>query len=324
MGHHYEQLREWERNEIYRLLSAGFSQSAIGRRLRRSSSTISREIGRNYLPRQGYQPVAAERRAQRRRHARRTGKIKRLSQLEEHIRDHLAMGQSPEQIAGRLRRVDDRFSISHESIYRFIHSAAGRRERLHNYLAQAKSRRGRRARLGQRKPLIPDRVSIHDRPPSIKLALPFGHWEGDLMTFSRAGGNALVLTEQRSRFILAARQAGKKSLTTAATIKRLLKRTPKPAKASITFDNGGEFAAHKSLRLDTYFCDPHSPWQKGAVENAIGRLRRDLPRKTRPGDHSEDDFDSIIAIHNDTPRKCLGFQTPAEAFQRELKKLRCT
>lgn len=87
---------------------------------------------------------------------------------------------------------------------------------------------------------------------------------------------------------------------------------------------GGEFAGHKSLRLDTYFCDPHSPWQKGAVENAIGRLRRDLPRKTKPDAHSDDGFNSIIAIHNNTPRKCLAFQTPAEAFRAEIKNRRCT
>lgn len=324
MGHHYEQLREWERDEIYRLLSAGVSQAEIGRRLSRDRSTIGREIGRNRSVRGTYQPVAAERSAQRRRHARRTSKIKRLSRLEERIRKGLAMGHSPEQIAGRLRRDDHSLSISHESIYRFIHSPKGRKEQLHNYLAQAKSRRGRRARLGQRKPLIPNRISIHDRPPSIKLDLRFGHWEGDLMSFGQGDGNALVLTEQKSRFILAARQTGKKSLTTAVTIKRLLERTPKSAKTSITFDNGGEFAGHKSLRLDTYFCDPHSPWQKGAVENAIGRLRRDLPRKTKPGAHSDDGFNSIIAIHNNTPRKCLAFQTPAEAFRAEIKNRRCT
>jgi IS30 family transposase len=324
MGHHYEQLQESERNEIYRLLSAGVSQREIGRRLERSAGTISREIARNCLPRGGYQPVAAERQALARRHARRTSKIKRLSQLEEHIRDRLAMGQSPEQIAGRLRLVEDRFSISHESIYRFIHSPAGRKERLHNFLAQAKSRRGRRARLGQRKPLIPDRISIDARPPSIKMDLSFGHWEGDLMTFGLGGGNALVLTEQKSRLILAARQTEKKSVTTAATIKRLLNHTPKPAKVSITFDNGGEFAGHKTLRLDTYFCDPHSPWQKGAVENAIGRLRRYLPRKTKLGDYSNEEFSSIVANHNNTPRKCLGFQTPTEAYRQEIRNLRCT
>jgi IS30 family transposase len=324
MGQHYDQLQERERGEISRLLSAGFSQAEIGRRLRRSASTISREIARNGLPRAGYQPVSAERRAQVRRHRRRVSRIERLSQLEDHIRQGLAMGQSPEQIAGRLRRDQDKPQISCESIYRFIHSPAGRRERLHNYLAQGKSRRGRRARLGQSKPLIPRRVSIHDRPEAIKRDLLFGHWEGDLMNFGRAAGNVLVLAEQHSRFILAARQTTRNSRVTAEAIKGLLRRLPKAARASMTFDNGGEFAAHASLRLRTWFCDPHSPWQKGAVENAIGRLRRDLPRSTRPNHHSEQDFALVIAIHNDTPRKCLGFQTPEEAFSRHIKNLRCT
>jgi IS30 family transposase len=235
-----------------------------------------------------------------------------LSQLNALVRDRLAMGQSPEQIAGRLKLVDSMLSISHESIYRFIHTPAGRRERLHNYLAQRKSRRGRRARLGQAKPLIPDRISIEQRASAIKRKLIFGHWEADLMSFYRH--NAVVLTEQKSRFILAARQDDKKSLTTASSIKRLFKGLPGQAKNSITFDNGGEFAGHKSLGLDTYFCDPHSPWQKGAVENAIGRLRRDLPNATRRADHTDTDFEQIIAIYNDTPRKCLDYRTPAEAF----------
>jgi transposase, IS30 family len=99
---------------------------------------------------------------------------------------------------------------------------------------------------------------------------------------------------------------------------------PDMAKRSITFDNGGEFARHAQLGVDTYFCDPHSPWQKGGVENAIGRLRRDLPRVTRPDDHSKGDFDNIIAAYNDTPRKCLGFKTPAETLLHEVNQTRCT
>ena len=144
---------------------------------------------------------------------------------------------------GRLDATTIVLRSAPSSIYRFIHSPKGRKEKLHNYLAQAKSRRGRRARLGQSKPMIPNRVSIHERPAEVKRALPFGYWEGDLMIFSRSGGNALVLTEQKSRFILAAKQTGKKSLPTAAAIKRLFKSMPKQALASITFDNGGEFAA---------------------------------------------------------------------------------
>jgi IS30 family transposase len=321
MGHHYEQLLEWERNEIFRLRSAGVSQAEIGRRLGRHGSTISRELRRNRVA-GGYQPVAAERLAQQRRHARRMSKIERLSRLDGHIRDHLAMGQSPEQIAGRLKLVEPTLSISHESIYRFIHTPAGRRERLHNYLTQRKSRRGRRARLGQSKPLIPDRISIHARPPAIKRKLAFGHWEGDLMSFNRH--NAVVLTEQKSRFILVARQDDKTSLTTAGSIKKLFAGLPRRARGSITFDNGGEFARHKSLGFETYFCDPHSPWQKGGVENAIGRLRRDLPNATRRTDYSDADFQQLITIYNDTPRKCLDYRTPAEAWLHEIRTRRCT
>jgi transposase, IS30 family len=324
MGNHYDQLQEWERIEIGRLLSAGLSRSEIARRLQRNCSTISREIERNRWPARSYQPVTAERRAYRRRHAKRVSKIERLSRLQRRIRDRLAMGQSPEQIAGRLRLEKHSLTISHESIYRFIYSRAGRREKLHHALFQAKARRGRRARPGQRKPLIPDRISIHARPAAIKRELAFGHWEGDLMTFRHAGARAVVLTEQKSRLILAARQNGKTSSKTAATIKRLFNRAPKAALASITFDNGGEFAAHKSLGLDTYFCDAHSPWQKGAVENAIGRLRRHLPRSETLEDYSRAEFNLVIALANATPRKCLGFQTPAEIFRFLIRNLRCT
>jgi IS30 family transposase len=329
MGHCYQQLQEWERSEINRLLCLGISRAEIGRRLGRDRSTVHREIERNARPRAGprierrgrpcavYQPTSAERRAQRLRHARRGTKIGRLSQLGEHIRDHLAMGRSPEQIAGRLRREKGRAVISHESIYRFIYSRIGRIEKLHNHLAQSKSRRGRRARLGQSKPLIPNRISIHERPPEIKRDLAFGHWEADLMHFGRTGLSALVLTEQNSRFLLAMPQHGKKSLTTAANIKRLLDPLPAVATASLTFDNGGEFAAHRSLGVSTYFCDPHSPWQKGAIENAIGRLRRSplQPDKFQ----SDDTFDEIVARHNNTPRKCLDFRTPTEAFLNQIQ-----
>jgi IS30 family transposase len=226
------------------------------------------------------------------------------------------MGHSPDRAA---RRDDHSLAISPESIYRFIHSPKGRKEKLNNYLAQAKSRRGRRARLGQSKPMIPNRVSIHERPAEVKRALPFGYWEGDLMIFSRSGGNALVLTEQKSRFILAAKQTGKKSLPTAAAIRRLFKSMPKQALASITFDNGGEFAAHESLRLDAYFCDPHSPWQKGAVEN-----HRTATSSSSSQNQAGRRFRSRLRQdHCYTPRKCLGIQTPGEAFRHKIKSRRC-
>jgi IS30 family transposase len=290
----------------------------------RNKGTISRELRRNALPRGEYVPVSAERIALSRRYQKRRSKIERSSWLLETVRDQLiAMGRSPEQIAGRLELDEGKPIISHESIYRFAHSKTGRKENLHRYLPQAKAKRGRRARRDG-KPLIPNRVSIHDRPAHIAARQEFGHWEGDLMAFSKPGSNNIVLAERKSRYILAARQPDKTAATTTTSMRDLLLNLPQPAKQSVTFDNGGEFAQHASLGLPTYFCDPHSPWQKGTVENSIGRLRRDLPRSTSPTDHSENDFHDIIASHNHTPRKCLGFKTPAETFLHEINQSRCT
>ena len=96
---------------------------------------------------------------------------------------------------------------------------------------------------------------------------------------------------------------------------------------SITFDNGTEFAQHHllndQLAIRTFFCDPHSPWQKGAVENAIGRLRRYLPRKTNLDTIDHDSLDTSIAAYNNTPRKCLDFKTPAEVFSAKLLHFKC-
>jgi IS30 family transposase len=290
----------------------------------RDRSTVGRELRRNALPKSGYVPVSAERMALARRHGKRLSKIERSSGLLETVKDQLiAMGRSPEQIANRLELDEGKPVISHESIYRFAHSRAGRKDNLHRYLPQGKARRGWRARKANTS-LIPNRVSIHDRPAVVAGRLEFGHWEGDLMAFSRPGQNNVVLAERKSRYILAARQPDKTASTTTASLDGLLHGLSEQARRSVTFDNGGEFARHDQLGLPTYFCDPRSPWQKGTVENSIGRLRRDLPRSTQPNDYSEADFHDIIAMHNDTPRKCLGFRTPAEVFLSNLNLQRCT
>jgi len=162
------------------------------------------------------------------------------------------MGRSPEQIAGRLKLEQGKPVISHESIYRFVHGKEGRKEKLHRYLPQAKAKRGRRTRRGN-KSLIPNRISIHDRPAVIGDRREFGHWEGYLMAFSRPGQNNVVLTERKSRYILAARQPDKTAATTTASLNGQLYDLPEQAKRSITFDNGGEFVGYASLGLKTYF-----------------------------------------------------------------------
>ena len=213
-------------------------------------------------------------------------------------------------------------AVSAESIYRYVYSPAGRRAGLPRYLAQRKAKRGRRRRNGRREPPIPNRVSIHQRPAEAHARIAFGHWEGDLMHFRRQRDIILTLQERCSRLTLAGRLHSKDATDTADAIVDKLAALPSTAVQTITHDNGGEFARHdrvrKAIGLRAFFCDPHSPWQRGGIENANGRLRRDLPRKASLSGHSDDDIDSIVWNLNSTPRKCLGFQTPIEAFASHL------
>ena len=321
MGKRYDQLDLDDRIEISRLHAAGKSGREIGHMMGRDASTIGRELRRNSLPRGEYKPASADRVALSRR--RRLSKIERLSRLRDHVRDHLAMGWSPEQIAGRLRLEGSEHEISHESIYRFIYRPKVREEKLHRFLARAKATRGRRYFKRRREP-IPGRRSIHERPQVVDRRQEFGHWEGDLLQFRTQRGNLLTLVERITRLTLAAPLRSKTAEATDRLLRDIFQRLPQLARRSISFDNGSEFARHQNLSqtldMKTWFCDPHSPWQRGSIENANGVLRRDLPRKTDLADYSQQDIHDIVWAINTTPRKCLGFRTPAEAF---LTHLRC-
>lgn len=230
------------------------------------------------------------------------------------------MGQSPEQIAGRLNLENGKRLISVESIYRYIYwRVSSHKDYLHKLLPRAKFQRGFRGRKGGSPALtIKNRVSIADRPAEVLERTSAGHWEADLMAFSRYGQHVLVAVERTTRFLRAGILTCKKAGPLALILKRWLKACPASFRKSLTVDNGTEFAGHLTLKplipLGTFFCDPHSPWQKGTVENAIGRLRRELPKKTDLTNINEDDLIEIVLDYNMTPRKCLGFLTPAESF----------
>ena len=321
MGAKYDQLDLDERIEMSRLCEAGASRREIGRIIGRSASTVGRELRRNTLPRGGYKPAAADRIALSRR--RRLSRIERLSPLRSYVCDRLAMGWSPEQIAGRLELEGSEHSISHESIYRFIYRPRLRREKLHRFLPRAKATRGRRYFKRRRDP-IQGRRSLHERPQAVEGRNQFGHWEGDLLQFRTQRGNLLTLCERKTRFTLTAPLPSKKAETANEALQETFGPLPSMARQSVTFDNGGEFALHQNLNaelgMQTYFCDPHSPWQRGTIENTNGLFRRDMPRKTNLHDYSARDIDELTWAINSTPRKCLGFKTPAEAF---LENLRC-
>ena len=323
MGRSYGQLSLEERIEIYRLRAAGESMRMIARSLNRDVSTISREIARNGLATKvwpgGYVPARAQKLAERRRRWDGRFKLARQPDLQNLVKDRLAMGHSPEQIAGRLTLEHGHTVISYESIYRFVYHRSAQKDYWHRLLPHRKSRRGRLGkRGGSAASAIKFRRSISERAIDVADRATPGHWEADFMLFAKYGQGLLVTHERQSRYTILDHPADRKAERTAEHLAKLLASIPPTLRKTLTVDNGTEFALHyrltDQLSMQTYFCDPHSPWQKGGVENAIGRLRRRLPRKTNLADLSSDQLAVIIQAYNDTPRKCLDFKTPAEAF----------
>ena len=323
MGKEYGHLSAEERVEIYRWHASGKSARWTGEALGRHHSTISRELERNSKPTKqwpgGYEPLRAEALVRRRRQRLGRYKLARQPALRSHVRDKLAMGWSPEAISGRLALEHASTVISHEAIYRYIYQRSAQADYWHRLLRQKKHRRGwLRQPCGRPIRNIKNRVSIADRPAEVQTREQPGHWEADLLIFSRNNQSVLVAEERSSRFVCLGKPASRHAAAIGAKLHRWFKALPPALCLSLTQDNGPEFADHyklnATLNLKTYFCDPHSPWQKGSVENMNARLRRSLPRKTDLTKLSHRAIASIARQHNGTPRKCLGFKTPKEVF----------
>jgi IS30 family transposase len=184
-------------------------------------------------------------------------------------------------------------------------------------------------RLG-RKPraaVFPESRSIHQRPEVVTGREEFGHWETDLMIFQRSHGKANVATvvERKTRFVALYRNEDRRSRRVLGRLAGLLGPLPAQARRSVTFDRGLEFLAWRELTkatgIDVWFCDPRAPQQKGAVENTNGRVRRWLPPETPVADLTDDALPKLCARLNATPRKCLGYATPAETFAEEMERI---
>jgi len=328
MAQHYVHLELEDRCSIAHLHEGGQSIRQIAAALDRSPSTVSRELKRNRGAKVGYKPAYAQEQARSRRW---TGsRLERDDALRTLVLGCLKSGWSPEQVAGRLRQQKATTTISHESIYRFIYAQIRRTQNYdwRHYLPRARFTRGYRGRKGG-SPVqhIKDRVSIGKRPLYVNARRQVGHWETDYLLFSRYGQSVLVAQERVSRFVLLARPPSRKAEPTAVQLHNWLSLLPPHLRRTLTQDNGTELADHHKLRdalgLKTYFCNAHSPWQKGGIENANGRLRRFLPRKADLDRCSPRQIDAIARRCNNTPRKCLGFKTPAELFFKRLLHFKC-
>jgi IS30 family transposase len=321
MGRDYRQFSIEERCEIARLSGEGRSIRQIAAALDRAPSSVFRELKRNGGGPGGYRPGFAAQQAKARRWS--GSKLDRDAALRQAVLSQLQQGWSPEQIAGRSRREGLR-SIGAETIYRFIYAQIARHNDFswRHYLPRGKARRGWRGKKGGSPALhMAQRVSLTQRPAEALDRKTTGHWEADLMAFSRYGQNILILHERTSRLLLGSRLPSKQADPVVRAIAATLSPLPQPMRRTVTFDNGTEFARHHQLSAigtSTYFCDPHAPWQKGGIENAIGRMRRFLPRKTDLATLDDIGFLHLIATYNATPRKCLDWKTPAEAFSDQL------
>ena len=327
MEQKYKQLTIEERCEISRLYSTGHSIRQIATALDRSPSTITREMKRNCSQKGTYQPVYANQQSRARRWS---GSIlDRNSALREDVLSRLSRGWSPEQVCGRLKIERGEQAISHETIYRFIYAQIAKTKNYswRHYLPRGKSKRGYRNSKGKSPAsFIAHRRPLSERPQEVNYRLTPGHWEADLMLFATYGQAILVLHERYSRLLIAVRLPGKSAHPVADAIKKILAPLPEQWRQTVTFDNGTEFAQHyqlHSLNIETFFCDTYSPWQKGGVENAIGRMRRMLPRKTDLATLPQEQFETTVQAYNNTPRKCLDFQTPAELFYEKLLHFKC-
>ena len=333
MGAVYTQLSIEERRRIERWRHAKVPVAEMARALKRSKATIHREIKRNFfsdecMPKcDGYYGAAAHLMASDRRARQR--KLIRYPQLLKRVIERLKNGWTPEQIGNRMIYEGAKLRVCQETIYRYIYSKEGMAHDLWWYLPQhRKYRRPRRAR--KRLPPKFDRdVSILFRPDDVAHRRQFGHWEADLMLFKQKLGqsNVTSLVERVSRFTVLLKNPNKRTKPVMGKIMQAVRDLPHLARKSITFDRGTEFVSWPHLQAEigtqTWFCDPSSPWQKGTVENTNRRARRWLPRKRDIKAISDHELKMICDRLNNTPRKCLGWKTPAEVFrEKTLEEMR--
>jgi IS30 family transposase len=313
-----------ERLVIADLLREGRSLRSIAARLGRDVSTVSREVGRNRDPASGeYRPHTAQQRAEARRPRPGPGRIATDPHLRDLVRGMLAERFSPEQISRRLRRDHPHrpeLHVSTETIYQALY-VQGRGE-LRRELAAA-LRTGRTARRtrradGQRRPrFTAPMVMISDRPAEVEDRAVPGHWEGDLIIGAGRTSAIGTLVERATRYLLLVHLPDRHDAETVrdgliSTITTL----PAHLRRSLTWDQGSEMGRHHEFTLATdmpvYFCDPHSPWQRGSNENTNGLLRQYFPKGTDLSLHSPEDLAAVAAQLNRRPRKTLGWDTPAE------------
>lgn len=312
----YRVLTHEEREEIMIGIRNEESIRSIARTLNRPPSVILREIKKNSTEDGRYQAYWAQSRSDIRRRKSRQRERIGDEEIKTYIREKLEMGWSPEQIAGRISLELPGKTVSHETIYQYIFK---KDRSLTQFLVCGRKKRRKRIQKRGKRVMIPNRTGIEERPVKANTREEAGHWEGDTAISRQSKSSLMVLHERKYGITLLEKipRCAPEELKDAVC--RRLGHLPPEWLKSITFDNGQENRAHEDiqeeLKLNTYFCNPYSSWEKGSVENAVGLTRRVWPKKTDYALISDEEIAMVEYRLNTRPRKRFGYLTPSEYAQ---------
>jgi len=317
-----------EREEISRALACGQSLRSVARALHRAPSTISREV-RRHRGTGGYRACEADQRAWDRALRPKACKLAQNKRLQRVVAEKLQQQWSPEQISACLERqyaADETMRVSHETIYRtlFVQARGALKKELLGHLRSRRQMRSSK-KPGQGGGQISDAISIRERPAEAEDRAVPGHWEGDLLCGGKSTQIA-TLVERRSRYVMLVKLKNKDSEQVARALAKHVLQLPATLRRSLTWDRGSEMAAHKDFSVATdvkvYFCDPHSPWQRGSNENTNGLLRQYFPKGSDLSVFSQQQLDEVAHRLNTRPRMTLGWDNPSVTLNRAVASTR--
>jgi IS30 family transposase len=295
--------------------------------LNRDHSVISREVARNG-GRSEYRAVTAQHRADTCRSRPKSRLLERNRRLHDEVNDGLSKKWSPRQIGRRLRAdfpKDDTMRVSHETVYQtlYLQARGELRTQLKLALRQGRTRRVCRSRPATARGKIPNMINISERPPEAEDRSVPGFWEGDLVLGKGNKSQIATLVERTTRFVMLVRIPYDRTAERVAYhLARKMETLPAFLRKSITWDQGKEMSAHAAFTVksgvDVYFCDPHSPWQRGSNENTNGLLRQYFPKGTDLSGYTQAELDAVADELNDRPRQTLGWLKPTEVLNKLL------
>jgi transposase, IS30 family len=307
-----------ERFELYQYrIKDTLTMEEIASRMKRSKSSISRELKRNCLDGKLYLPDSAQHKMQTRRQQSKQ-KFQSISpSTVEQVKQRLAQYHSPEQLAGRMKR-EGSGSISHETIYQMIYANHLGLADYQHYLRQGRNKRRRRTQPNQKRSTIPARVGIEQRPAIADEKVEIGHWEGDTVIGGNHTGLVVTYVDKASKFLLAGLAKNKTVQQVNQVTVGLFEQIGTALRKTVTFDNGKEFSGHQTLArvlgVLCFFANPYHSWERGLNEHTNGLLRQFFPKGTNFRIVNPERLQQVVDLINHRPRKSLDYQTPYEVL----------